>query len=761
MADDVSVSIGAEDTGFQAGLNKAESAVKDASTKIQGSLGQVNAAFERVQKTFMAFTAALAGGAAFKAVIQTSAEWNGESVKLAKALGITTEQASIMKVALNHIGVESDVLVAASQKMSKQVFSNGQAFEKMGIQVKDSAGQYRPVVDVMTEANSKLKEITNPIEQNIAGMQLYGKSWGEVKPLLKLTTEAMEEAKVRAEQLHLVVGPEGAAMARQYKEQMRDLNEVGESLSVQFGNALLPVFTRVGAWMGEEAPAMGNVFKTVLESIAFAVQSLWLALKDMGDGLGALFAQANALLHGDLDAFRAIGKMRDEEAAKNEAAYERLKANFGKDIPAAKSQAPDLSGPHYEFEKEKKDPADKSRMKGWEAELAERKAAYMRSHDMYEMSLTDEKKYWDDLLATLDKGDKEYGAVKKKSAELELSILKKKAEQGRALAQEEVDAWKAGALDGVAAEQQAAQQRYDLGLMTKAELIQQEQKFEDERYEINRQALQARMDLLAKDPNMNPVEYQKLKDQILEIDRKHALEAQALQNKLKLEQMSPQLNVFRSMETSFANAVTGMLTKAQTLRQTLASLFQSIYGTFVQEMVAKPLAQMAMRVIRETALYQTIFGVEKTEQAAAAVEQAATQKALGMSGVMSNAAIAATAAMASVAAIPVVGWAMAPGVGAETYATAMGFLPSARNGFDIPAGMNPVTQLHEREMVLPAAQADAVRDMAANGGASGGDVHLHVHAIDAAGVRDYFKRNSHTLAPGLRQLARNFTSAKV
>lgn len=46
-------------------------------------------------------------------------------------------------------------------------------------------------------------------------------------------------------------------------------------------------------------------------------------------------------------------------------------------------------------------------------------------------------------------------------------------------------------------------------------------------------------------------------------------------------------------------------------------------------------------------------------------------------------------------------------------------VPSAAGGWDIPRGMNPLTQLHEREMVLPANIADVVRG-AAGGGANNG-----------------------------------------
>ena len=99
-------------------------------------------------------------------------------------------------------------------------------------------------------------------------------------------------------------------------------------------------------------------------------------------------------------------------------------------------------------------------------------------------------------------------------------------------------------------------------------------------------------------------------------------------------------------------------------------------------------------------------------------------------------AMAALNAFASTAAIPIVGPALAPAAGAAAFAVAEGFaaaataaaamsVASARGGFDIPAGVNPLTQLHEREMVLPARHADVIRNLSNNASNAGtGDMKL-------------------------------------
>jgi len=51
---------------------------------------------------------------------------------------------------------------------------------------------------------------------------------------------------------------------------------------------------------------------------------------------------------------------------------------------------------------------------------------------------------------------------------------------------------------------------------------------------------------------------------------------------------------------------------------------------------------------------------------------------------------------------------------------------SAENGYDIPAGVNPITQLHQKEMVLPAAQAEVIRGLAKNTSSSGEGMKLTI-----------------------------------
>ncbi len=332
---DAKLIISGDPSGAIKAIAETKKAFADASNQMAGALNPLSSGLKTFQTALGTVAALLAGGSLFKASIQAANDWNGQVAGVAKSLGITTERASVMAVALDHLGISSDLVGTATLALSRNLASNEQAFVALGVQTRNlTTGAMLPAGEIMTQVNTRLASIKNGVEQNIAGMSVYGKGWGEIRGILKLTQEEMQRAEVRARQLGLVIGADAAAQTKQYKEQMRDLSLVGKALEIQIGEKMLPTLVKLGAWFADIGVQHGEKFALAFESITFAVKASGLALIDMGDALGAVAAQAAALLRGDLQAFKAIGAARDEQAAKNEAAYEKMKADFGKPLAA-------------------------------------------------------------------------------------------------------------------------------------------------------------------------------------------------------------------------------------------------------------------------------------------------------------------------------------------------------------------------------------------------------------------------------------------
>ena len=129
-----------------------------------------------------------------------------------------------------------------------------------------------------------------------------------------------------------------------------------------------------------------------------------------------------------------------------------------------------------------------------------------------------------------------------------------------------------------------------------------------------------------------------------------------------------------------------------------------------------------------------------------AVKQIGASQGMAISGqtalkdITNSAAQAAGAAYNSLAHVPFVGPILGAAAAATVFAAVLAFkglVASAAGGYDVPAGVNPLTQLHAQEMVLPARLANPMRDMLASYGTgaapaaagghtfSFGDTHIH------------------------------------
>jgi len=243
------------------------------------------------------------------------------------------------------------------------------------------------------------------------------------------------------------------------------------------------------------------------------------------------------------------------------------------------------------------------------------------------------------------------------------------------------------------------------------------------------------------------------------------LDQLALQHAAKLRQYNEQ-EVNETMQAwqqmlapignAFSSSLTGMITKQESFRQALANIGNAIVSDFVNMAVKRATNWIASEATM-TSASQAGDVARAASQDAAITEGKAAQAAAGSVSVFGDANKAAAGAFSAVAGIPIIGPILAPAAAVAAFTAVMAYdVFSAEGGFDIPAGLNPVTQLHEREMVLPASIAEPLRAGLGNG-ASGGDI--HIHAVDAASFQRLLSNNKGALAKALRGAHRTFDPA--
>lgn len=293
--------ITADPTGFQAGMDKAISAAKEAQSQIAASMGGIGDAFKLVKDHLAAFTAILGGGKMFKDGIAETLRLTGETTMLAKSLGISMTAASTLNVALKGIGSSADVYTESNAKLIKQVRTNEDGVKAMGVATRGANGEYLNGKQLMSNAIEALKGYKEGTDRNLAAQVLFGKGAGEVAALLKLTDKAMEEAEVRAAALGLVIGPEQAAKTKIYKEAMNDVRLVMEAMQNQIGQAVMPILTQMGQWFSSIAPTAIQGFSIAMETLSEVFDAVAEVAKTLWSVLGFIFESISGALNGVFD----------------------------------------------------------------------------------------------------------------------------------------------------------------------------------------------------------------------------------------------------------------------------------------------------------------------------------------------------------------------------------------------------------------------------------------------------------------------------
>ncbi|EMD2133715.1 transglycosylase SLT domain-containing protein [Acinetobacter baumannii] len=239
--------------------------------------------------------------------------------------------------------------------------------------------------------------------------------------------------------------------------------------------------------------------------------------------------------------------------------------------------------------------------------------------------------------------------------------------------------------------------------------------------------------------------------------------------------------------------IQSMMNGTLTWKNAMNAIFTELAGSFIQSMITAPMKKYAASLATRLAVK---LGFIKTETAAEVAGQAAqtgavvageTTKTMATStGALARLAIKAGEAIKSImmyaweamagafkamVSIPYIGPVLAVAAGASALALVGGLagkIKSARGGYDIPAGVNPVTQLHEEEMVLPSQHANTIREMgkALRSGASfgaaaasevgGTGATINISAVDAKSIQRLLKSNGRAVASGLQSYARGF-----
>lgn len=421
---------------------------------------------------------------------------------------------------------------------------------------------------------------------------------------------------------------------------------------------------------------------------------------------------------------------------------------------------------------------------------------------------SEEKKVALDLQKALDEIEKskmtadEKAAAKvkaeKDASDKIIAIRLKEFEEYKKAREEQIDNYQQQAQRLYEIEAARIQAEYDAKKISNVRKVQLEKQLEDQLREIKRQGLLERLALeneqsgiTGKQGNQNQIT-NNISD--LETDQKVAdTKSMGLISDAEMKDFEAKFGGFTSRlanlwDQGIQSLMNGTLTWSNATKAVLADM-----GAFALQSATKELQGwlriQAIKLARKLGFVGAETAAEASGQAAqtgATIAGEATRTSVtaagglarlglkaaeAIKGIMMSAWEAMAGAFKAMVAIPYIGPILAVGAGAAAFGLVAGLagkIKSARGGYDIPSGVNPVTQLHEDEMVLPSQHANTIREMgkamrsgasfgaaaAAEGGGAGPSI--HISAVDAKSIERLLKRNGRAVASGLSSYARGF-----
>jgi hypothetical protein len=233
------------------GIKQAERAFVDIRKQVaqaEGTMGKFKAAgkgvFDAVGANAASFAAA-AGGAlvTFAAKGVTAFQDLALSAdKFAGATGLAVEEASRLMEVAGDLGIETSSLETSIGKMNQNLGKSPDLFEELGVQVEYAKDGTVDANETFLNVIDRLNKIKDPAEKARVATQLLGKGWRDMSNLISMGSDDLRKSLATVSDAK-TISPQEAEKARKFRDNMDNLKDTIEDLSLQIGDTLVPALS--------------------------------------------------------------------------------------------------------------------------------------------------------------------------------------------------------------------------------------------------------------------------------------------------------------------------------------------------------------------------------------------------------------------------------------------------------------------------------------------------------------------------------------
>lgn len=286
---------------------------------------------KEIERSFSAMGAkigkalALVGGpTGLGLLIKNSIDASAELDDLSQKTGIAVESLSRLQYAAGREGVED--LGGSLAKLAKNIATNAELFDIIGVKTKDASGQLRSAEDVFKDIAEVFAKSPDGIRKTALAMEIFGKSGAALIPLLNQGRAGLQALGDEADRTGNTISSNTAKAADEFNNNMFALKGSIKGAVNEITEGLLPSLNRISEAMvsaGSQTTFFekaGRALGVVFETITVLGANVAYVIEQIGITLGGLYAIQTKVLTGDVKGAVNIWKemAADAEAARKE-----------------------------------------------------------------------------------------------------------------------------------------------------------------------------------------------------------------------------------------------------------------------------------------------------------------------------------------------------------------------------------------------------------------------------------------------------------
>ena len=304
---------------FEADMKRAKNAVKTQAKGMESAMGRVGRSFNNTIKSIFSFkTAAVAaaGAAGLAYIIKKAINTADELTKLSQAVGMPVEELSTLRYAADISGVSLETLGTGVRILSKNMQDTARgtgtakdAFESLGINVKNNDGTLKSSLQIIKEIADKFKDMEDGTNKTAFALNILGRSGSALIPLLNQGSEGISKMQIEAVQFGLEIDSVTGPAAERFNDNLTRLKAIMQGLINLIMAGSLPTLedltNKMIDWMKINADLIKQKVPDYLDSITESIKTLGKTYSALPEGL--LTAGIVGLIIGRINPWAGLG----------------------------------------------------------------------------------------------------------------------------------------------------------------------------------------------------------------------------------------------------------------------------------------------------------------------------------------------------------------------------------------------------------------------------------------------------------------------